>query len=476
MAGVLDTNNLSFFEFTSASSGERILVSSGTATITDFFSDGIIFINRWTNGTTSGTADGVPFTFTMVNNQSFHNIFASFAVPVPVTGSAQYGLLASTDSTSTSGTGIGNGITSGTIAVNFLNATVGLNMNVDFNSTNYTVSGASPIAKVTIGSFSADVFGSGPGTFNTFGGGCGGGCGTNVQGFFAGGETTAFGSTPNRIGLVYGFFEPVLNVGIGGAGAFTLTDVSTTTIFDVNGFILFPDGFIDGALAAVLDTNNLSFFEFTSASSGERILVSSGTATITDNFSDGIIFMNRWTNGTTSGTADGVGFTFPLVDNQSIHNIFAGSAVPVPVTGSASYGFLASTDSTTSSGIGIGNGITSGTIGVDFLNATVGLNMNINHVATNYTVSGAAAIQNFTIGSFSADVFGSGPGTFNTVGGGCGSGCGTNVAGFFAGGETTAIGSTPNRIGLQYAFFEPVLNGGDGVGGAGAFTLTGVSP
>ena len=249
------------------------------------------------------------------------------------------------------------------------------------------------------------------------------------------------------------------------------TTVFNPTIQGAAGFLLFPNGFIDGITDASV-TSDLTGVEFTSLTTGERLLVLAGTVQIVDVFSDGIIFMNRWTNGTLGGTSNGVPFTFTLLNNQSIHTIVAASAVPVPVTGSASYSFLAGTSSTTPTGATIGNGITSGTIGVNFLSANVSLNMNVNHASTNYTVSGSSAIFNFTSGTFSADLFDTG--TISTTGGGCGGGCSTTVAGFFAGGETTVIGSTPNRIGLEYAFFEPVLN--DGIGGAGAFTLASVSP
>lgn len=147
---------------------------------------------------------------------------------------------------------------------------------------------------------------------------------------------------------------------------------------------------------------------------------------------DGILYLGRWTNGTGSAFADG-GFSkeVDLDSEDNVHYITGVDDVTVPGSGSASYTFNGLGTASTGTDGSLGNGITGGTIDVNFGSHLVETDLTIDH-------GGAIAVQSSGSLNDAGDFATHGSAT----GAGCGSACAAQVNGFLAG-----QAAVPERIG-----------------------------
>lgn len=177
----------------------------------------------------------------------------------------------------------------------------------------------------------------------------------------------------------------------------------------------------------------------------------------------------RWANGQVLITDD-TGHTSikNLAGNQSVHFVFGPEPPVIPTMGTATYGFLGGTHSTSVSGATIGNGVVDGFIGVDFTNALANLYMDVSHAGNLYGVSGNlnmdAAANHITDIPQQVTAYLS-PGT---IGGPCNNGCATRIDGSFVG--PTDSNGNPANIGIAYS-----IETHDPITGAAAFS-TSVTP
>ncbi|MBT7950607.1 MAG: FecR domain-containing protein, partial [Gammaproteobacteria bacterium] len=173
---------------------------------------------------------------------------------------------------------------------------------------------------------------------------------------------------------------------------------------------------------------------------------------------DGLGF-GRWADGLVlSVFEDGEVGVDELVDNQSIHFVFGPEPGPLTTSGTATYGFLGGTQSTSVSGATIGDGVTKGFLGVDFGTAKGFIHMDISHSGTQYLVDGelniGAADQTFT--DFDVQAFAAGSAA-------CVNGCNTFIDGTFFAPELAGF---PKFAGLEYDIQDT-----DVVTGVAAFKL-----
>lgn len=180
------------------------------------------------------------------------------------------------------------------------------------------------------------------------------------------------------------------------------------------------------------------------ASTGERV---SGTALTAPELSgsDGILFWGRWTNtkfqfdvtDPAQGTATGSGTLGPA---SYIHYLVGLPAASVPLSGTATYGFIGGSGSTSQAGT-VGAGVTAGTLTANFGSNLVGANLSISHGGT-YTATGTASINlgnRAAFSSFTGSTSGAGSHPFS-------------FDGFFAGaGAPTA----PARAGMGWQINRP---------------------
>jgi hypothetical protein len=174
-------------------------------------------------------------------------------------------------------------------------------------------------------------------------------------------------------------------------------------------------------------------------------------ATFADSFLDpaGTGFgWGRWTNGYIlindhDGLVDDTK-TENFPGNQSIHLIFGQDPGVIATTGSASYNFIGGTKSTSAIGATLGNGVTSGTINVNFAGSG-DINMTVDHIPSfPYTVSGTLNVipahNEIINASVTATTGDSGSACFS-------SGCATFMDGVFVGPTVSGI---PGHIGIEY--------------------------
>ena len=158
-----------------------------------------------------------------------------------------------------------------------------------------------------------------------------------------------------------------------------------------------------------------------------------------------------------------------LTGNQSIHFIFGPEPPLIPEVGSASYGFLGGTHSTSASGATIGDGVLDGSIYVQFAEAYAYLGMDVGHNGGVYSVYGQLQVDGADnhITDIPGDVTAymyNNPGRFDTV---CDGefGCPTHIEGGFAG--PTNSNGNPANIGIAYGIGER-----DPITGVAAFSTT----
>ena len=152
----------------------------------DFGTDGILAWGRWI-GQVTGTHDGSSYSETYAANQGVHYVIGRPSVPLPVSGTATYGLMGATRPTYSDGRSA-PGTFSGSLNVAFTpaGATVGMNLNVSMaDGKAYAIGGT---AASSGSQFSGTTS---PGTLTL--GGCGGSCSALVQGFFAGTDAARAG-------------------------------------------------------------------------------------------------------------------------------------------------------------------------------------------------------------------------------------------------------------------------------------------
>lgn len=141
-----------------------------------------------------------------------------------------------------------------------------------------------------------------------------------------------------------------------------------------------------------------------------------------------------------------------LSGNQSIHFVFGPEPPVIPTTGSAVYGFLGGTQSTSASGASIGDGVIGGVIQVFFSDYSAFLGMGVNHDGNMYDVFGPLNVD--TADNHITDI----PGEVTAVNytelagpdSPCMSypGCGTDIEGGFAGPMDDQ--GNPANLGIEY--------------------------
>lgn len=161
-----------------------------------------------------------------------------------------------------------------------------------------------------------------------------------------------------------------------------------------------------------------------------------------------------------------------LTGSQSLHFLYGDAPTVVLSQGATgTYDFEGGTHSTTVSGAGIGQGITSGQLSFDFANPfTPTINMNVNHDLIDYTVAGVLELDTANPGRFFDPYNGAVTATTAGRGSECFSGCDTLIDGGFAG-ALSAVGggiASPEYAGLEYA-----IDATDGIMGVGLFRRTG---
>jgi hypothetical protein len=167
-------------------------------------------------------------------------------------------------------------------------------------------------------------------------------------------------------------------------------------------------------------------------------------ATIAEAGSDGILYWGRWSNGRLLEIhASGQTTVTDLTGYQSEHFVFGPDPGPLPTSGTATYTFVAGTQSTSDDGSTIGQGVTGGGITVDFGTATGGVGMTVSHGGVNYTVGGPLSFNGpFFKGNQDYAYGGSGA---------CASTCPAQIDGILAG---SGNGGPPPRAGLGYSIGE----------------------
>jgi hypothetical protein len=315
------------------------------------------------------------------------------------------------------------------------------------------------------------------------GGICGGGEGLLTDLSF--GFTRANGE---GIAFSYNFFKEDESYVVSGVQAFGLdaasvnqplqglgpTVLSAAWDVDFENGLLVADGDVFGVVDVFTSGSGPTRYEGTDIGDATPFQVGAeiASAQVLETFNDNnVIFQARWGDGTVnkSTSIPGDTGTVTLTGNQSLHFI---NGVPInnlPSLGSANYDFIQSTDSTTTSGATIGDGVTSGQLQVNFTAAQVNLNMNVNHEGTDYGVFGLLDIFQ-TAGRpvkdrFTNLNFGGNPGGSVS----CAPSCNASVDGFFAGNTQTSLGTTPSHAGIAYEVDSSIIS--DQIHGTASFGL-----
>ncbi len=483
---------------------------SNPASSAEFFSNGEIGYGRWTNGNVLAI-DSIEGTevVQLTGNQSLHYLFGTEPPALPATagGRAKYDLLGGTQSTTVSGSTIGNGITAGMLEVNFLTSNLKLEMTVNHNSANYLVNGPLEIDPLD-GSFT-DIVGGVPSVFAT-GGLCEPSCSTFIEGGFAG---PAFEGFPKYAGLEYDIqaTDVIMGVATFQFGAYVTPTVDTgnilVTVYPVdpdysevditlgeNVSLFFDDNdhLIGGLMTNSFDstrqagTVDLTFMQSAGITEIDDLLAIADSA-IVDSFSsltpamvmDSAIDANgfgwgRYTSGSFLSFGDGgtsytnintleTSLSENLIDGGTIytkitnwetplseHFIFGQDPGVIATTGTATYDFYGGTSSTTTSSSGVGSGVTAGSIGVNFDLSRAVVNMTIDHVGAIYEVDGTLLVNTDTsvdnwLYTDSLDA------TTTTSGSLCNPTCGVLMDGRFAGPSNSGI---PGYIAMEYDIYD----------------------
>ena len=200
------------------------------------------------------------------------------------------------------------------------------------------------------------------------------------------------------------------------------------------------------------------------------------TAHNEDFFSDGTLFISRWTGGTVNETFMGSTSTFTLSGNQSVHLAYGLPDAPMPtgVSAQATYDFIpgSATHSTSESGATIGSGVTGGQLTVDFYSQSVQVNMDVSHGISLYSVYGSGSVNQVmtsmaTYHTFDLSGYASDMGNRS---GACASSCSADLSGFLTGSAASSIGNVPAEAGLVYKIYDT-----DPVSGAAGFKFSGTS-
>ena len=242
--------------------------------------------------------------------------------------------------------------------------------------------------------------------------------------------------------------EPDFVAGLG------LITVSPTVIRGLGSAL---QGIVDGADAADFD------------------LIASKPAVVADFIESNGLTWWRWTNGLLLGldvleNGDINVEVDEFTGNQSHHIIVGPPPTFMPTTGTATYTFVGSTDSSTESGAGpTGNGVTSGMLQAFFGTAIpfVSVNLNVDHGGA-YNVNGSVDIDGHyfstVIGGSMVTATGSG-----TAGTACTVGCPVDMSGFFSGTNTST--TAPPAAGISFVIQET-----DPIIGAAGFERLDASP
>ena len=185
------------------------------AKVAEFFQGEGFAFTRWADGDvlalTENVGGGGTFgeqtatVYTLaggLNGQSLHEIHGETPATPTAGATGVYTFIDGTQSTTVSGTTIGDGVTGGTLAFDFDNLSGSLAMNVNHNLTNYTVGGPLALNPVDPGTFfDAGVSATTAGT----GSDCFSGCATFIDGGFAGALSGVGGgiASPAIAGLEY---------------------------------------------------------------------------------------------------------------------------------------------------------------------------------------------------------------------------------------------------------------------------------
>ena len=201
------------------------------------------------------------------------------------------------------------------------------------------------------------------------------------------------------------------------------------------------------------------------------------TAHNEDSFSDGTLFITRWTGGTVRETLNGSANDFTLSGNQSVHLIggVPSSSMPSGVSAQATYDFIpgSATHSTTASGATIGNGVTGGQITVDFYSQYVQVNMDVSHGLSLYNVYGSGPVDEVVTSLakyHTFDLTGDALDVGNRLGQCASISCSADLSGVLAGTTASSIGNVPAEAGLVYKIYDM-----DPVSGAAGFKFSGIS-
>ena len=502
------TNALGNTAITSLMSNPAQVLESGSA--------GAVSLGRWGNGNILfADNSGGGYTLTMQNDQSYHFIDGPDPGTLPTGGAAYYKFAAGTQSTTASGVAnasgasLGSGVTDGTVLVNFLTDSGSLDMTVQHGN-QYHVTG--PLILDPTNNLLFDGGGTTAAT-TAAGSACNPDCPTYYQGGLIG-PTDSTSGLPANLGLYYeiqendasnSYTDPIMGAAVFAinntlgsvtAQPYVITVVQPSVsspgqVDFTNGYnaILHSDPVSGAPLGAIIShdqqdptnptamvtarafgTVNLVAMQNSDNPAAmtelNNLVTQAGTtavsnfetnpASATDYLSNGSIGLGRWTNGKvlTYNDVDGSAEIATLTGNQSFHFIYGVDPGPIPTTGSATYTFGKGTQSTSLSGATIGNGVTSGSINVNFASNSANLSMVVDHVNTDnssgiYNVNGPLALNAPNNGIMdTGSVFASG-GT-----GACASSCGVDIQGGFAGPASTSVPGTPSYIGIGYAIHE----------------------
>ncbi|MFQ5659947.1 MAG: FecR domain-containing protein [Gammaproteobacteria bacterium] len=470
------------------------------ATLAEFTVTGGLSTGRWANGRflslePPGPGVSNPAEVDVLTGfQSLHFVFGQEPPPLPTLGTASYNLINSTNSTSVDGATIGQGATGGFIAVNFGMSTGFINMDVTHNSVNYLVSG-----NLTIQANNNSIFDQ---FFNVIASttngnsACNPDCLTEIDGAFIG-PGIGTNNTPQYLGLEYDISErndtaTGATIGPGaeitGVAGFetnpSLIQVLTpqqqllaTTITGVSipGTLPFINQLADVVLTGDPPTSVASLVQANFAPSALPDILTRVTAQNFDTFNDGTLFITRWSGGTiTDVFNNGAPNTFALTADQGVHFAFGIPTTSVPSSGQGTYNFIngSATQSTHLSGPNNpGDGITGGTIQLDFLSAVALPTINVLHDGDNFVLTDPSGLPFQTLaGSTTTQTgfFGTGIAASPII---CSSPCNVDIGATFAGDSSSTIGNVPAEIGVVFKVFTT-----DPFTGAGGFGLSSVTP
>ena len=488
------------------------LLNSNPASVAEFSADPTTGEGwgRWANGhvltiyydsgseTTSQVHD-------LSGNQSVHFIYGPEPpAMLPITGTASYDFLGGTQSTSLGGSTIGQGVTDGSISFNFTTSFGSLDMDINHNNTQYVVA-------ATLYASTPDIIaGAGDATTAASTSYCVEGCGFSLVGSFAG--TTTEGP-PQFLNFGYTVDEADPFIGVA-SFKFDSIALATSTVIPIDGLLTIePDftlpgnfdagrhiqgtGFLNssnefiGALVtdaydntrgagtinldAVLGGDDASavaevqsLYNGAPGASSAATAVATNPATVAEFSYDSTngIGWGRWANGEylSFGDSGDPAEARSFSGNQSLHFIFGQDPPDMSaLTSTATYSFLGGTSSTSASGSGaLGNGVTSGTIQVNFALSDANINMVVNH-GVNYNVSGSLYVDtaaNELYDAVPGDVTASSSSPTCSV-------CNVTINGGFAGPAVT--GGEPKYTGIDYA----IQDSADTIMGVAGFQYSG---